>query len=152
MEQRLVSLRSFGFTIIELMIVVVIIGLLATIVTVAYNGIQSSARDASVLSDLDNLDGIQTQCSLNRGVDACNLGAGVYAKAWYSGSGVDSYLQFTPNESNVIDVVVNATDYCIRGYNIGATKNSISNAAVKESSAGACVSLPPSPAAVSASP
>jgi len=152
MKQRRLALRSAGFTIIELMLVVVIIGILVTIVVVAYNGVQTSARDASILSDLDNLDGLETQCSLNPGSTACNLGSGVYAKAWYSMDGVDSYLKFTPSAGNVIDVVVNATDYCIRGYNTGATKNTISNAAIKESSDGACASIPPSSAAIADSP
>jgi prepilin-type N-terminal cleavage/methylation domain-containing protein len=147
------TLRSAGFTIIELMIVVVIIGILVTIVVVSYSGIQSSTRDSSILSDLDTLDGIETQCSLNPGVSPdCNLGVGVYAKAWYSGSGVDSYLKFTPSPGNVIDVVVNSTDYCIRGYNIAATKNTITNSYIKESSDGACALIPASSAAVADSP
>lgn len=36
-----------GFTIVELLIVIVVIGILASITIVAYNGIQSRARDAS---------------------------------------------------------------------------------------------------------
>ncbi len=41
-----------GFTIVELLIVVVVIGILAAIVTVAYTGIQSRARDSAVQSEL----------------------------------------------------------------------------------------------------
>ena len=37
-----------GFTIVELLIVIVVIGILAAITIVAYNGIQSRARDARV--------------------------------------------------------------------------------------------------------
>lgn len=40
--------RSKGFTIVELLIVIVVIAILAVIVTVAYNGIQTRAREASV--------------------------------------------------------------------------------------------------------
>lgn len=43
-----------GFTIVELLIVIVIIGILAAITIVAYNGIQSRARGASLASDLSN--------------------------------------------------------------------------------------------------
>lgn len=43
-----------GFTIVELLIVIVVIGILAAIVIVAYNGIQKSATNATVRSDLSN--------------------------------------------------------------------------------------------------
>ncbi len=51
-DQRI---KEYGFTIVELLIVVVVIGILAAIVTVAYTGISSSARDAAVENDLANL-------------------------------------------------------------------------------------------------
>ena len=41
-----------GFTIVELLIVIVIIGILAAISIVAYNGVQEKARDSIVKSDL----------------------------------------------------------------------------------------------------
>lgn len=44
-----------GFTIVELLIVIVVIGILATITIVAYNGVQSRANDAAVQSDLENI-------------------------------------------------------------------------------------------------
>lgn len=43
-----------GFTIVELLIVIVVIGILATISIVAYSGIQQRAIAASLTSDLDN--------------------------------------------------------------------------------------------------
>jgi prepilin-type N-terminal cleavage/methylation domain-containing protein len=46
--------RQRGFTIVELLIVVVIIAILATITIVAYNGVQQRAIAASIQSDLDN--------------------------------------------------------------------------------------------------
>ena len=47
--------RANGFTIVELLIVIVIIGILATIVIVAYNGIQNKAYDTTVQSDLASI-------------------------------------------------------------------------------------------------
>lgn len=43
---------SSGFTIVELLIVIVVIGVLATITIVAYNGIQTRARDTTRASDI----------------------------------------------------------------------------------------------------
>lgn len=44
--------RQSGFTIVELLIVIVVIGILAAIVVVAYNGVQNRANDAAVESDI----------------------------------------------------------------------------------------------------
>lgn len=44
-----------GFTIVELLIVIVVIGILAAITIVAYNGIQQRARDSTRISDLSQL-------------------------------------------------------------------------------------------------
>lgn len=44
-----------GFTIVELLIVIVIIGILAAIVIVAFNGIQGRAKDTAIRSDLANI-------------------------------------------------------------------------------------------------
>lgn len=44
-----------GFTIVELLIVIVIIGILAAITIVAYNGIQQRARYASYVSDIQSI-------------------------------------------------------------------------------------------------
>lgn len=46
--------RRTGFTIVELLIVIVVIGILAAITIVAYNGIQAKATVASLQSDLEN--------------------------------------------------------------------------------------------------
>ncbi|HEU0266181.1 MAG TPA: type II secretion system protein [Candidatus Saccharimonadaceae bacterium] len=44
--------RYNGFTLVELLIVIVVIGILAAITLVAYNGIQQKAYDATMASDL----------------------------------------------------------------------------------------------------
>lgn len=46
---------SGGFTIVELLIVIVVIGILAAITIVAYNGIQTRGRDAARNSDVKNI-------------------------------------------------------------------------------------------------
>ena len=44
--------HSPAFTIVELLIVIVVIGILAAITVVAYNGIQSRARSAALQSSV----------------------------------------------------------------------------------------------------
>src|SRR3546814_525078 len=44
--------RGHGFTIVELLIVIVVIGILAAITVVAYIGISNQAADAALKSDL----------------------------------------------------------------------------------------------------
>lgn len=45
--------KPAGFTIVELLIVIVIIGILATITIVAYNGIQARARNSQVMAGVN---------------------------------------------------------------------------------------------------
>jgi prepilin-type N-terminal cleavage/methylation domain-containing protein len=131
---------SMGFTMIELLVAIAVIGILASLVIVSYRNIRSSAIDVGVQSDLDSLDGLQADFGLKN-----NTGG----KAWYSPSGLDTDLNFTPSPGNVIDVVVSSTEYCIRGYNVDGNKNSINNAFIKESTPGICGSISPSSIALS---
>lgn len=124
-----------GFTIIELIIVVTIIAVLASITMVVYNGVQNKGRDISLLSDLDRMEALQTAYAIKHNV------AG---KSYYSTNGPDSDLPFTPSNTNVVNVVVNSADYCIRGYNTNdTTHNSLANALVKESTVGVCAIIVP---------
>ena len=47
--------RQKGFTIVELLIVIVVIAVLATISVVAYNGVQDRARQAKISSDIGTI-------------------------------------------------------------------------------------------------
>lgn len=48
-------MKQRGFTIVELLIVIVVIGILAAIVIVAFNGVQERAVTTTVKSDLANI-------------------------------------------------------------------------------------------------
>lgn len=47
--------KAYGFTIVELLIVIVVIGILAAISIVAYNNIQQRARDSIRTNDISNI-------------------------------------------------------------------------------------------------
>lgn len=51
----LVAGKKSGFTIVELLIVIVVIGILAAIVTVAYNGITARSKVSRVYSDMSQV-------------------------------------------------------------------------------------------------
>lgn len=48
--------KTKGFTIVELLIVIVVIGILATLVIVTFTGIQQKARDSKRKTDINALD------------------------------------------------------------------------------------------------
>jgi prepilin-type N-terminal cleavage/methylation domain-containing protein len=49
--------RNRGFTIVELLIVIIVIGILATLVITTYNGIQAGARDTKRKTDINAVQG-----------------------------------------------------------------------------------------------
>lgn len=61
--------RASGFTIVELLIVIVVIGILVVVSVVAYNGVQRNAADKTMKSDLDRVTSeMQRIASENNGV------------------------------------------------------------------------------------
>lgn len=75
-----------GFTIVELLIVIVVIGILAAITIVAYNGIQGRANDASVQNDLRNFSKLLEMSNGDNGsfpsVPAASMGLRVNKNAY----------------------------------------------------------------------
>ena len=153
---RMKKINNFriGFSIVELIVVISVIGILSAIAYVSYGTFAVKARDASVMSDVDTLNSLmasyvaQLQLQQTLGVPTASTAA---AAAYYSGNGPNTVLKFTPNSGNVVDLVVsptNTSDYCIRGYNSGSAKNSITNAYEIETTPGVCNTMGPSTAAL----
>jgi len=129
------KLGNRGFTIIELLVVIIVIAVLASLTFVLYAGVQTKLIDASISADAE---------SMNSSELLYKLSHSTIAKAYYSGNGPDSELNFSPKTGNIIDVVTSGKEFCIRVYNPNGTKNSIHNAYQVESSSGMCTQLPPS--------
>lgn len=59
--------RTSGFTIVELLIVIVVIGILAAITIVAFNGVQTRANNSKISSDLQTLSRAIQAARINTG-------------------------------------------------------------------------------------
>lgn len=71
--------QADGFTIVELLIVIVVIAILAAITVVAYNGIQERARTTAVNSDLATIQKAMLMYRANHGILPLSAD-------WYSGT------------------------------------------------------------------
>lgn len=105
-----------GFTIIELIVSIVIIGILVTIMIVSYTGIQQRSRDSKRSSDITQLSiAIEKYHSeKSQYPSACSGGDGVECAASSLGTILSPYLATVPHDpKNTVD---SATDYrYIRG-------------------------------------
>jgi prepilin-type N-terminal cleavage/methylation domain-containing protein len=80
--------RHHGFTIVELLIVIVVIAILAAITIVAFNGVQQRARDSQRMSDLSNARKALMRWSIDTAtpISGINAGAGGTATGWLDGA------------------------------------------------------------------
>lgn len=136
---NLAKKKQFGFSIVELTVVIIVLAILSAVALVSYTSLQKRANDISVQSNIDSIEGIIENYGLKNSLETAH---------YYSGNPADvTALGYTPSGDNVIDVVTNRNDYCIRGYNKRGTKKSIYNAHIKESSPSICTELTPSTSA-----
>jgi prepilin-type N-terminal cleavage/methylation domain-containing protein len=116
--------KQTGFTIVELLIVIVVIGILAAITIVAYNGIQERARVATVSSDL---------ASAAKQFAVFEVDAGRYPTTLSeanNGQGIKASTGTTYQYTNG-----SASTYCLTATN-GTTSYKISNTATQPSAGG----------------
>jgi len=85
MHKNLRPLRSHGFTLVEIMIVVVIIGLLAAMAIPAFQKVRQSSQDKAVMNNARQLAAGADQYFLENGVSSCQqtdlVGSSSYVKA-----------------------------------------------------------------------
>lgn len=72
------TLRMHGFTIVELLVVIVVIGILATVTIVAYNGITARAVAVSLQSDLANASKMLAMYQVSYGNYPTSIDASTY--------------------------------------------------------------------------
>lgn len=117
--------KQTGFTIVELLIVIVVIGVLAAITIVAFNGIQQRARVATVTTDLAGATRVLALHEVDAGrypatLAEANNGQGVKASSGTS-------YQYTAPSSG--------TSYCLTATN-GTTSYKVSNDATTPTTGG----------------
>ena len=100
-----------GFTIVELLIVIVIIGILAAITIVAFNGVQQQARVAVLQSDLKNA---PDQLELD------NIQNGTYPASTAAANGGQG-LKASPGTTWQYTYTSAGNTYCITGANSGVS-------------------------------
>lgn len=100
-----------GFTIVELLIVIVVIGILAAITIVAYNGIQQRARDAQMFSDLANA---------AKKFEIYNADNGAYPASGPQATTMQVKFSFSPVGQNVVYCATGST-----GFAVFASRNNI---------------------------
>lgn len=112
-----------GFTIVELLIVIVVIGILAAITIVAYNGIQQRAKATTVQADLAN-------SAKKMALD--NVNNGSYA---LSAAAVDGGNGLPTSSGTTYQYHSTGSTFCITGTN-GGISYKISNTATSPSQGG----------------
>ncbi len=95
------TLITKGFTIVELLIVIVVIGILTAITTVAFNGVQRDAAEGVVQADLR---------SLATELEAEWLTTGAYP---------DDVIGIVRSEGTTFEYTTTGTDFCLTASSDG---------------------------------
>lgn len=118
--------KQKAFTLIELLIVIAIIGILASIVLVSLSGARTKSKDASALSTMNGLYNQVSSCALANGTlnlptDAFTGGGNICSVAtetatWPDLSATGYRYTLSSNYNNIIQNGANAGKYYISAY------------------------------------
>lgn len=108
--------KQSGFTIVELLIVIVVIGILASIVIVAYNGITNNAKESAAISNAEQIGKKITVYALSNGVTLPTT----LAQAGISNSSSTTY-QYSINSA------VNPNTFCLTTTSNGVSSQVAGN-------------------------
>lgn len=101
-----------GFTIVELLIVIVVIAILAAITVVAYNGIQSRARDTQRVSDISTfLKGLENYRTINGAYPAATptTGDGGWESSYTDAGTPANFMEYLDMPKRPMDPISNAS-------------------------------------------
>lgn len=112
------SKYNHGFTIVELLIVIVVIGILAAITIVAYSGVQDRAHKAKIASDIRQLTMAvhAARESTGKNLRDVTLSSSTGSQCWYKANDTD--LAALPD-----------TDSCISNYKLALDRISAASSA-----------------------
>jgi type IV pilus assembly protein PilA len=104
--------KNQGFTLVEIMIVVVIIGLLAAMAIPAFQKVRTASQDKAVLNNARQLGGAADQYFLEHGTSSVLItslvGAGAYVKSLSTVANETYPLSFTQSTPITISGIANA--------------------------------------------
>lgn len=109
-----------GFTIVELLIVIVVIGILATIVVVAYRGVQAQGYDNTRINDSQNIvDALELYYVRNGNYPAPTSTAGSWERSGVdlSGQFMEYLVSYGFSQKVPVDPINNATTSTTTGVN-----------------------------------
>lgn len=112
------SKNNKGFTIVELLIVIVVIAILAAISVVAYNGIQTRARDTQRANDISVLlKGLENYRSINSVYPTATptSGDGGWESSFTDVNNQAAFMEYLDMSKRPLDPISNAT-YRYRYY------------------------------------
>lgn len=122
-----------GFTIVELLIVIVVIGILAAITIVSFNGVTGRATTTSVKSDLSNSYAVlandltltgaypATIAAANNGIGLKNSSGNTYTYVVNNASGTPTYCLSSTNTNGTSFTVTNNSSTPVDGANCTLT-------------------------------
>jgi prepilin-type N-terminal cleavage/methylation domain-containing protein len=116
--------REEGFSLIELLVVVIIIGILAAIAIPIYIGVQDNAKDSAVKSDLTNAKLAVIAYYTDKGATA----AAPTLDATLTGTGLGNYgfTQSSNTTSLAFKTAATSTAFCIDAVGVTTHKFSVS--------------------------